>query len=267
MKKLMVLSAIVLSGLTYQSASAQISFHFGVNLTPRPVYVEPAPVYNDAAYYYLPDVGAYYSVNEGCYYYQDGDSWVSAAYLPGAYRNYDWVHARRFAINQPRPYMHNDVYRSRYNGFEGRRDWGYRDNHFQQRTYAERGQFENNPYRGEQDHRGFDQRENHYGQFGGRENDHQQYENRGGNNRNYGGGQGMPQGERGGNQGNFGSGQQNQTQSNRGGNQNQGGGQGQPQGNQGQQQGNRGGGQNQGSQGNGNTRGNNNGGQGMRLRF
>jgi hypothetical protein len=135
MKKLLLISAIAMSGLFYNTANAQIRVHLGFNFGPRPVVVSaPAPeVYSEPAaynddYYYLPDVDAYYSVGEQCYYYNDGGAWVSAAYLPGAYRDYDWRSSRRFEIRAPRPYMHADFYRTRYNGasFAGRwNDRGY----------------------------------------------------------------------------------------------------------------------------------------------
>lgn len=196
MKKLIVLSALVLGGLSYQSASAQISFHVGINLTPRPVYVEPAPVYNDADYYYLPDVEAYYSVNQNRYYYQDGGSWISAAYLPGRYHDYDWRHANHYAVNEPRPYMHNDVYRARYGGFEGRRDWNNRDEH-NVRAYANNDRFNHEQYRGNNNRGGnFGQRNDDHGNFGGR-NDHQQPQQQNDNRGNFGGnrsgGQQQPQ--------------------------------------------------------------------------
>ncbi len=137
MKKLAIISAIAMSGLFYNAANAQLGIHIGIRLfphrifVPRPVVVvQPQePVYqepvvsddsnnDDCDYYYLPDVGAYYSVNDQCYYYQDGDNWVSAAYLPGIYHDFDWRYARRFEIRQSRPYMHNDFYRNRYQGFD-----------------------------------------------------------------------------------------------------------------------------------------------------
>jgi hypothetical protein len=140
MKKLILVSAIAMSGLMYQTANAQIGIHLNVNLGLRPVVVAPVPVVQ-AGYYYLPDVEAYYSVSEHCYYYQDGGSWISAAYLPGSYHNYDWQHARHFAVNEARPYLHNDVYRARYGGVVGHRDWNYRDEH-NARVYADRDRFD-----------------------------------------------------------------------------------------------------------------------------
>lgn len=144
MKKLITISAIAMSGLMFNAANAQIRIGLGIRLphiviVPRPVVVvkAEAPVYqepivsdnDDCDFYYLPDVGAYYSVAEQCYYYQDGDSWVSAAYLPGVYRDYDWRYAaRRFEIREARPYLHNNIYRSRYQGFD--RDLARNHDHF-----------------------------------------------------------------------------------------------------------------------------------------
>jgi len=171
MKKLMILSAIAVSGLVAQSANAQIGFHISLHLG-TPVYAAPAPVYNDDDYYYLPDVEAYYSVRQNCYYYNDGYNWVSAAYLPGAYRNYDWHYARRIEVKEARPYMRNEVYRARYGGVE-HRNWNYRDEH-DNRMYADRdhdhyrghdGDHDQN--RGYADHNnGRPQEQNYHGNYG-----------------------------------------------------------------------------------------------------
>lgn len=184
MKKLIIVSAAAISGLFFNTANAQIRVHFGLNFEPArvvyrpaPAVVDEAPVYeqntvgydNSDDYYYLPDVGAYYDVNAGCYYYNDGANWVSAAYLPGAYRNYDWRNARRFELRANRPYLHDDFYRNRYEGREhgdwnrnsyGRIDGGYRQPEYS-RGYGEH--FENRDFNRHDDHfdnrsRGFDQR-------------------------------------------------------------------------------------------------------------
>ena len=193
MKKFSILSAIALCGLFYNTANAQVRFHIGLNVGPvrvaytarpvvveDPIYQEPVQVYddsNDDDYYYLPDVDAYYDINAGCYYYNDGYDWVSCAYLPGAYRNYDWRSVRRYEIREHRPFMRNDFYRSRYNGREiaewrnYRRDnWdrGYRRNdHFDNRRddrFNNRNSgFERHDYNRGDDHR-FDNRSQNWGQ-------------------------------------------------------------------------------------------------------
>jgi len=156
MKKLIILSAIAASGLFYaKTADAQISIHLGFNIpvrhvyapAPQPVVVQETPVYDDDNvpadyngdddYYYLPEVEAYYSVPRHCYYYNDGNSWVTAAYLPGAYRNYNWRSAVRYEVRSPRPYMHHDLYRSRWGGYAGgRANWGNRFNNRYNGGYA-----------------------------------------------------------------------------------------------------------------------------------
>ena len=141
MKRIALISAIAISGLLFNNkADAQIRIHLGLNFAPRPVvyaaparvvvnsdYCEPTNYDGDEDYYYLPEVDAYYSIPDQCYYYNDGGEWVSAAYLPGAYRDYDWRHAQRYEVRAPRPFMHADYYRSRYNGiaFNGHWDRGY----------------------------------------------------------------------------------------------------------------------------------------------
>ncbi|HEY4326764.1 MAG TPA: hypothetical protein VGN20_22450 [Mucilaginibacter sp.] len=178
MKKSLILSAIAISGLIYNTANAQISIHLGIGFAaPRVVYapapvVQQTPVYEQSAYngnddyYYLPDVDAYYSVNEQCYYYSDGNNWISSAYLPGEYRNYDWRNVRRFEVRAPRPYLHDDIYRSKYNGHQVE---GWAHNNYNQHFDSNRGNGFNQPaqtYRNDnRDNRNFDNRgQGNYGQ-------------------------------------------------------------------------------------------------------
>ncbi|MBK0378867.1 hypothetical protein [Mucilaginibacter segetis] len=136
MKKIALLSAILMGGMVYNTANAQISIHIGLNIPTHRVYVPvqtSVPVYNDEFddsddYYYLPEVDAYYSIPRRAYFYFDGGRWISAAYLPGAYRDFDWRTARRYEVHARRPYLHAEVYRSRYGG-NARYDWG-RDNNY-----------------------------------------------------------------------------------------------------------------------------------------
>ena len=58
-------------------------------------------------YYYIPDVDAYYDVPAHQYVYFENHVWIHAAYLPGAYRNYDMYHGYKVVVNQPHPWMHH----------------------------------------------------------------------------------------------------------------------------------------------------------------
>jgi len=195
MKKLIILSAIAASGLFYaKTADAQISIHVGLNIpvrhvyvpAPQPVVVQETPAYDDDNvpasydddYYYLPEVEAYYSVPRHCYYYNDGSSWVTAAYLPGAYRNYNWRSAVRYEVRSPRPYMHHDFYRSRWGGYAGgRANWGHRFDNRYNGGYAYSSR----------DNRGWDRVNYGRGNWGGNQNDNRGW-NRGNHDRgNWGG--------------------------------------------------------------------------------
>jgi hypothetical protein len=165
MKKSIILSAILFSGLAFNSAKAQVSIHVGLNIPARPVYVPaPEPVYDDNFddsddYYYLPEVEAYYSIPLNRYFYMDGSRWISAAYLPGAYRNYDWRSARRFEIRGRRPYMNHNVYRGRWGGNDNR-NWNRFNNNYAGRNnngynggYRDRGNWRyNQPNRNDDNH-------------------------------------------------------------------------------------------------------------------
>jgi len=188
MKKILILSAIAISGLIYNTANAQPSLQVGLRLGAVGMTYSTVPVYNgnDDDFYYLPDVGAYYDVDAQCYFYFNGEQWVETAYLPGAYRDYDWRNARRFEIREQRPFMRDDFYRTRYNGYRVA-EWAHPNynNHFDG-GYANRrdrdgDRFDNrnrDGYRGGQrfenrDQRGYDQRAEQY------RNNENRFDNRG----------------------------------------------------------------------------------------
>ncbi|WP_311947479.1 hypothetical protein [Mucilaginibacter terrae] len=129
MKKFFLTIIIAASGLATQTANAQI----GISIQIGPRVVQRPVVYDD--FYYLPEVEAYYSVPEHCYYYMDGRSWVSAAYLPGRYHDYDWRSARRYQVRTQRPFDNHDYYRNRFGGNAGR-DW---NRNWDNNQYANRG--------------------------------------------------------------------------------------------------------------------------------
>ncbi|MDB5158179.1 MAG: hypothetical protein JWR50_2886 [Mucilaginibacter sp.] len=197
MKKIALISAIALSGLLFNTANAQIHIGFGIHInTPAVRVVAATPVYTDYTpaddYYYLPDVDAYYSMPEKCYYYNNGDNWVTAAYLPGEYRDYDWRSARHYEVRARRPYLNADVYRARYRG--NAYNWGRYNN---DRRYYARDDRRDNNFRIDRrdDHRGvahsddrfqrnFDRRQQDWSAPKGRNDNRQQNWNNGDQGRN-----------------------------------------------------------------------------------
>ncbi|MBS1523928.1 MAG: hypothetical protein JST50_23195 [Bacteroidetes bacterium] len=186
MKRIALISAIAISGLLFNNkADAQIRIHLGLNFAPRPVvyaqsadYSEPANYDGDEDYYYLPDVDAYYSVPDQCYYYNNGGAWVSATYLPGAYRDYEWRSARRYEVRAPRPFMHADYYRARYNGvaFNGHWDRPYNRSYANNYNYNNDRRFDNHGWNNDNRRNDWN-REQHFDNRGG---DHGRFDQRGG---------------------------------------------------------------------------------------
>jgi hypothetical protein len=110
MKKLILLSALCLIGFIAETTYAQVTFR--VNISTQPIW---GPVgYDHVEYYYLPDIEAYYYVPGHKYIYMENGRWISRAYLPQRYRNYDMYNSRKVVINDQKPYLRHQEYRTRY---------------------------------------------------------------------------------------------------------------------------------------------------------
>jgi hypothetical protein len=110
MKKLMLLLVLCTCGLLSQPTSAQVSFRANISL--QPIW---GPIgYDHVEYYYLPEIEAYYYVPTHTFTYMENGRWVSRPYLAGRYKNYDLFGARKIVINEQRPYLRHQQYRTRY---------------------------------------------------------------------------------------------------------------------------------------------------------
>ncbi|WP_374164902.1 hypothetical protein [Arcticibacter sp. MXS-1] len=125
MKKVIFYSSILLAAFLSTESKAQV--HVDVNIG-QPAYVAPV---RETRYYYLPDAEAYYYVPKKVYYYRHRGDWVRSAYLPG-YRNYNVYNVRHVVVNEERPYLRHDYYRSRYN---------IRDNYYVERVNYKHGKW------------------------------------------------------------------------------------------------------------------------------
>jgi hypothetical protein len=70
----------------------------------------------------MPDIDVYYYVPRRQYVYLSGGRWIFAMSLPTRYRAYDLYTGYKVVINEPRPYLHADVYRVRYAPYRGKRN-------------------------------------------------------------------------------------------------------------------------------------------------
>jgi len=101
------------------SMQGQVSVRLNVGTPPQ---WGPAN-YDDARYYYLPDIESYYDVPNSMFIYYSGNRWIHSRYLPGRYRNYDLYGGYKVVMNDyrgNRPYEHFREYRTRYaRGYRG----------------------------------------------------------------------------------------------------------------------------------------------------
>jgi hypothetical protein len=114
-----ILIAVILLFLS-TPAKAQTSFSVGINISSQPIW---GPVgYDDAEYYYLPDIDVYYYVPQHLFFFQSGDRWISSSRLPSRYHNYNLYNGYKVVINADKPYMHDQDYRQKYSSYKNRHD-------------------------------------------------------------------------------------------------------------------------------------------------
>ncbi len=103
----------LLAGTFYSTLTrAQVSVNVSVNVEAQPNW-GPAG-YDYVNYYYMPDIETYYYVPRHQFVYISGGRWVFASSLPERYHSYDLYRGYKVVVNEHRPYLHHDVYRSRY---------------------------------------------------------------------------------------------------------------------------------------------------------
>ncbi|OCX51264.1 hypothetical protein BEL04_20390 [Mucilaginibacter sp. PPCGB 2223] len=119
MKKLMLSAAMLLAVLSFGPAKAQLRISLNLNIGSQPDW---GPVgYDHAEYYYMPDIGVYYDVPHAQYVYPNGNTWVRTTVLPPRYHNFDLYSGYKVVINEPAPYLRDNVYRTRYAQYRGHR--------------------------------------------------------------------------------------------------------------------------------------------------
>ena len=117
MKKIILMMAVVAFTVTAQQATAQLRVNVNLNIGAQPEW-GPAG-YDYVEYYYLPDMDVYYYVPQRQFVYFSSGRWVFGASLPVQYRSYNLYNSYKVVINEPRPYLRNDVYRVRYAKYKG----------------------------------------------------------------------------------------------------------------------------------------------------
>lgn len=107
------LSAIILISVT-MAAKAQ-----NANVSSQPLWGPTG--YQQADYYYLPDVQTYYSVASRQFIFLNNGRWLYAAGLPAQYKNYDLYSGYKVVINRPRPFLNFSQDKILYAKFKGKK--------------------------------------------------------------------------------------------------------------------------------------------------
>lgn len=102
---------------------SQVRLNVNINLQPS---WGPASC-NYAEYYYLPELGVYYSINDQLFIYPSQNRWVRAVHLPRAYRHYNLYNTYKVVINEPNPYRRNSFYVNKYSNWQGKHQETMRD--------------------------------------------------------------------------------------------------------------------------------------------
>ncbi len=117
MKRLVLAAGLFAATCCFNPAHAQVSVNVSFNVEAQPAWGPTG--YNQVNYYYLPDIETYYYVPRHQFVYFNEGRWVFASSLPERCRNYDLYRGYKVVLNEPRPYLHHEEYRSRYAYYRG----------------------------------------------------------------------------------------------------------------------------------------------------
>ncbi len=77
--------------------------------------------YDNATYYYIPDIETYYDVRTKNYVYMNGDQWVKTTTLPLTYKDYDLYSGYKVVLTDDKePFAQYDKMKVKYaKGYKG----------------------------------------------------------------------------------------------------------------------------------------------------
>lgn len=116
-----VLKLFAVTLLLFFATSMQAQVSVSVNIGTPPMW---GPVgYTAVHYYYLPDVEAYYDVQNSMFIYYGGGAWLHRRYLPAQYKNYDLYRGYKVVMTDYHgntPYTHFKEHKMKYyKGYHG----------------------------------------------------------------------------------------------------------------------------------------------------
>ncbi len=140
MKKLLMITVLA-AGILFFTNNTEAQVRINVNTGSQPAWAPTG--YDDAQYYYIPDMDVYYDVPAHQFVYLNNHRWVHTATLPTTYRRYDLYKVHKVALNERDAYRDHDRDKQQYAGFRGKYDQSpIRDN----RYAANRNNWKNNHF-------------------------------------------------------------------------------------------------------------------------
>jgi hypothetical protein len=147
MKKLLLTAMVMGAFLFFNETKAQVRIGVNINIG-RPSWGVPGNYAGD--YYYMPEIDTYYDIPHRQFVYFQGNDWVFASSLPYAYRNYDLNRGYKVVVNEPRPYLHGNVYRTKYSN--------YYNNYHRQNVIVRNDRVDNRRFDNDRNNKGRDDR-------------------------------------------------------------------------------------------------------------
>ena len=141
------LKLIVFGISLFLTGTIQAQVLVNVNIGSPPNW-GPAGYADNVRYYYLPDVEAYYDIQNAMFIYDGGSGiWIHRAHLPFQYRNYDLYGGYKVVMVDywgNYPYSHHKEYKIKYaHGYRGPEQRNIGNNHHQN-NYQSNGNYDNN---------------------------------------------------------------------------------------------------------------------------
>lgn len=120
MKKIILILSIIFSLSLTNVAQAQVNV--SVNINSQPAWGPTG--YDNANYYYFPDLNVYFDVNNSLFYYLSGSKWTSNRYLPSKYANDDLYSMYKVVINSSSPWKKNNQHQKEYTNYKNNKKQG-----------------------------------------------------------------------------------------------------------------------------------------------
>jgi hypothetical protein len=107
----------ILLGLAVFGQPANAQINVNINLGAQPQWGPSG--YNQADYYYLPDIETYYYVPKKQFIYLNNGQWAFNNSLPSRYSGYNLYNGYKVVLNTPKPYLHFKDHKIKYAKFKG----------------------------------------------------------------------------------------------------------------------------------------------------